>query len=194
MWVPAEPREEPPGFAIERFEETTDLRRTPGRGRNQVIDAADWTERLDQRPEWHPHTWDDAPTSRSTDWSEIPQPPPSRRLDPDPERDPVASELMGERVPAGTVSAALAPLLWFALAIAAYVGAVFLFDEGAERAEAIDAGVQALPWLGVASTMSVGLALTFRWIGAGWKAGGLGFAAAVVSGTLTTVLNSLIFG
>ncbi len=115
-------------------------------------------------------------------------------MDVEPERDPVASELMGERVPAGTVSAALAPLAWFALAIAAYLGAVFLFNDGAERAEALDAGIGALPWLGVASTMSVGLALAFRWIGAGWKAAGLGFAAAVVSGTLTTVLNSLIFG
>lgn len=197
MWVPAEPREEPPGFAIERFEETSDLRRTSDRGRNQVIDAADWTERLDQRPEWHPHNWDDAPTGRSTDWSEspLPPPPPNRRvMDVEPERDPVASDLMGERVPAGTVSAALAPLVWFALAIAAYLVAVFVFNDGAERAEALDAGIRALPWLGVAATMSVGMALAFRWIGAGWKAAGLGFAAAVVSGTLTTVLNSLIFG
>ena len=197
QWVPAEPRDERSDFAIERFEETTDLRRTPGRDRPaNVIDGAGWTERHDQRPEWHPHTWDDAPTSRSTDWSEspLPQPPNRRVMDPDPERDPVASELMGERVPAGTVSAALAPLMWFGLAIVAYLVALFAFNDSAERAEAIDAGIKALPWLGVASTMSVGLALTFRWIGAGWKAGGLGFAAAVVSGTLTTVLNSLIFG
>ncbi|WP_204002578.1 UbiA family prenyltransferase [Virgisporangium aurantiacum] len=197
QWVPADPRDERSDFAIERFEETTDLRRTPERDRPaNVIDGAGWTERHDQRPEWHPHTWDDAPTSRSTDWSEspLPQPPNRRVMDPEPERDPVASELMGERVPAGTVTAALAPLIWFGLAIVAYVVALFVFNDSAERAEAIDAGIRALPWLGVASTMSVGLALAFRWIGAGWKAGGLGFAAAVVSGTLTTVLNSLIFG
>ena len=101
---------------------------------------------------------------------------------------------MGERVPAGTVSAALAPLIWFALAILAYVGALFVFDDSAERADAIESGIRSLPWLGVASTMSVGLALAFRWIGAGWKAGGLGFAAAVVSGTLTTVINSMLSG
>jgi hypothetical protein len=106
----------------------------------------------------------------------------------------VASELMGEAVPSGTVTAALAPLVWFGLAIVAYLIALFVFNDPTERAEAIDAGINALPWLGVASTMSVGLALAFRWIGAGWKAGGLGFAAAVVSGTLTTVLNSVLFG
>jgi hypothetical protein len=40
----------------------------------------------------------------------------------------------------------------------------------------------------------VGLALAFRWIGAGWRAAGLGFASAVVSGTVTTIMHSLLVG
>jgi len=36
--------------------------------------------------------------------------------------------------------------------------------------------------------------LTLRWLGAGWRAAGLGFAAAVVSGTVITVLHSLLVG
>jgi hypothetical protein len=199
--VPAEPRSDTPDFAIGRFEETGDVRRGPARDSRRIVDGVDWSERMDQRPAWQPHTWDDAPTSRSTDWSEVPLPPPRPRTDPrmraattPTERDPAADKLVGEAVPTGTVGAALSPLLWFALAIGAYVVAVFVFNKGPERAEAIEVAIGLLPWFGVASTMSVGLAVVLRWIGAGWRATGLGFAAAVVSGTVTTILHSFLSG
>lgn len=200
-WVPAEPARDVPDFAIGRFEETRDMRRGPARGGPRVVDGVDWSERMDQRPAWQPHTWDDAPTSRSTDWSEVPLPPPRPRTEPRmraattaTERDPAADKLLGEAVPAGTIGATLSPLLWFALAIGAYLAAVFVFNDGPERAEAFRAAIGLLPWFGVASTMSVGLALALRWIGAGWRATGLGFAAAVVSGTVTTIVHSLLAG
>jgi len=82
----------------------------------------------------------------------------------------------------------------FALAVGAYLVAVMLLNDGAERSAAIRVAIDSLPWLGVASTMSVGVSLTLRWLGAGWRAAGLGFAAAVVSGTVITVLHSLLVG
>jgi hypothetical protein len=200
-WVPTDQASEVPDFAIGRFEETGDVRRGPVRGDPRVVDGVDWSERMDQRPAWQPHTWDDAPTGRSTDWSEVPLPPPRPRAEPrmraattPTERDPAADRLVGEAVPTGTVGAALSPLLWFTLAIGAYVVAVFVFNKGPERAEAIRVAIGLLPWFGVASTMSVGLAVVLRWIGAGWRATGLGFAAAVVSGTVTTILHSFLSG
>ena len=202
-WIPTDPpRENAPDFAIGRFEETGDVRRGPGARRSRVVDGVGWSERMDQRPEWHPHTWDDAPTGRSTDWSEVPLPPPRPRTaepwmrgaNTPSERDPDADRLVGDAVPAGTLGAVLAPLIWFALAVGAYLVAVMLLNDGGERATAIQVAIDSLPWLGVASTMSVGVSLTLRWIGAGWRAAGLGFAAAVVSGTVITVLHSLLAG
>ena len=110
------------------------------------------------------------------------------------ERDPESERFMGDAVPAGTLGAVVAPLMWFALAAGAYVVAVMLLNDGAERAAAIRVAIDSLPWLGVASTMSVGVSLTLRWLGAGWRSVGLGFAAAVVSGTVTTILHSLLAG
>jgi hypothetical protein len=72
--------------------------------------------------------------------------------------------------------------------------ALVVLHDGAERAAAIQAAIGLWPWLGLASTMSVAVSLTLRWIGAGWRAAGLGFAAAVVSGTLVTILHSLLGG
>src|SRR4029453_2989526 len=68
-----------PDYAIGRFEETGDVLWGPARGRAAVRDGVDGSEPMDQRPAWQPHTWDDAPTGRSTDWSEIPLPPPRPR-------------------------------------------------------------------------------------------------------------------
>jgi len=201
-WVPTGPPENAPDFAIGRFEETGDMRRGPlGRG-PRVVDGVGWSERIDQRPEWHPHTWDEAPTGRSTDWSEGPLPPPRprtaepwmRAASASSERDADTDRLVGDAVPAGTLGAVLAPLVWFALAVGAYLVAVMLLNDGAERSAAIRVAIDSLPWLGVASTMSVGVSLTLRWLGAGWRAAGLGFAAAVVSGTVITVLHSLLVG
>jgi hypothetical protein len=208
-WVPTEPLpDNAPDYAIGRFEETGDVRWGPARGRPRVVDGVDWSERMDQRPAWQPHTWDDAPTGRSTDWSEIPLPPPRPRsadrpgpMDPrlraattPTERDPETDRLLGDAVPAGTVGAVLSPLIWFALAVGAYMIAVFVLNDDAERAAAIRVAIGLLPWLGLASTMSVAVSLTLRWVGAGWRAAGLGFAAAVVSGTLVTILHSLLGG
>jgi hypothetical protein len=202
-WVPAEPAPDSgPDFAIGRFEETGDVRARAPRDNARVVDGVVWSERMDQRPEWHPHTWDDAPTGRSTDWSEVPLPPPRprtggprlRAATTPTERDPAADKLLGQAVPAGTIGAMLAPLIWFALAGGAYLVAVFLLNDGPERAAAIRVAIGTLPWFGVASTMSVGVALAMRWIGAGWRAAGLGFAAAVVSGTVTTIIHSVLTG
>jgi hypothetical protein len=74
-------------------------------------------------------------------------------------------------------------VVWFALAVGAYLVAVMMLNDGANGSAAIRVAIDSLPWLGVASTMSVGVSLTLRWLGAGWRAAGLGFAAAVVSGT-----------
>jgi hypothetical protein len=115
-------------------------------------------------------------------------------------------EDIGEEAPRiGVVIALVATLTWYALAVTLYLLGLTVTNSGAKpndcapgascvsaRAEALIQSLDLLPWAGIATVQAVVFALILRWLGPGWRAGGLGFSAATVAAATTTAMYTLL--
>jgi hypothetical protein len=136
-----------------------------------------------------------------------PAPPSGKRkaaiydVDDDDERD-------DEPEPGGYLASAAYTAMWYAVPMVLWVlwsltlnseaSANCVDDAGvpcaSERAEAITTLIDSLPQVGATMLFSVLVAMVLRWVSGSWRAGTVGFAAAVVGGGLATVAISVITG
>jgi hypothetical protein len=89
------------------------------------------------------------------------------------------------------LAAALSTVAWFVVPALTFLGWV-LFLDAAPRNEALRNLGNAAPWIGITVAAGIVLALVLRRLATGWRALTVGFASAVVSAGVATVLFTVI--